>query len=207
VWMAEHGFLSYEEKKSCQAVAVPMDGFHYPDPVLAERELVLKNGEKISMVRCKGSPETFDVASLKKHLAQLRGRPAQMTWPEYDRVHHTPLPDAIKVYDSHSLVVVEGNYLLLNVPPYDGISDFFDLRIYLESSAGAMIANLMMRHMEGGKTMADSKDWIKRIDLPNARLVEMTRSRADVVVRRDSEEMLAEVTWKEAAQAPKKITK
>ncbi|HTV48919.1 MAG TPA: hypothetical protein VMG59_10800 [Phycisphaerae bacterium] len=196
VWLAEHGFLSHSGQKSISAVALPMDGFHYPDPVLAQRELVLKNGEKIPMIRCKGSPETFDVASLKKHLTQLRGRPKVMTWPDYDRVHHKPMESAIKVYDSHSLVFVEGNYLLLNMPPYDGVSDYFDLRIYVEASAGAMIANLMTRHTEGGKTMAQAKDWIKRIDLPNARLVEMTRSHADVIVRRDSEEMLTEVSWK-----------
>jgi putative kinase len=195
VWLAEHGFLRHGTQ-SCQAVALPMDGFHYPDPVLAKRELVMKNGEKISLVRCKGSPETFDVEALKKHLLQLRGRPATMTWPDYDRVHHMPMPGAIKVHDTDNLVIVEGNYLLLNMPPYEGISDFFHVRMYVEASAGAMIANLMNRHMEGGKTMEGSKDWIKRIDLPNARLVEMTRGRADVIVRRDSEEMLSEINWK-----------
>jgi len=59
-----------------------------------------------------------------------------------------------------------------------------------------IIANLMDRHIHGGKSVDQAKDWVKRVDLPNARLVESTKSHADVVIERDTDDDIAAITWK-----------
>ena len=43
--------------------------------------------------------------------------------------------------------------------------------------------------------MSQAKDWVKRIDLPNARLVERTKSKADVLIQRDRDLVISDVIW------------
>lgn len=189
-WMASKNIMP-----KVNVVSLPMDGFHFPESVLAERFLQLEDGRQLRMNQCKGAPDTFDVPMLRDHLERLKKIPQKMTWPGYDRVHHRPVPHAISVHESVNLAMVEGNYLFLDRPPYQGISDIFDLRIYLEAPPASIVTNLMNRHIEGGKTVAMAKDWVKHVDLPNARLVEMTKAKAEVLIQRDRDGAISAVVW------------
>ncbi len=201
-WMADKGFIP-----GSNAIALPMDGFHYPGHVLNQKTLLLRNGERIPMKNCKGAPETIDVEALHATLERIRLGNEKLVWPDYDRKLHDVVPNGIRISSTHNLILVEGNYLLVKVPPYKGISDIFDLRIYVEAPGPTIVTNLMNRHIEGGKTVEQAKDWVRRIDLPNARLVEGTRSSADVVVRRDRSDLLSAVTWQEAAIPAENVAK
>ena len=77
-----------------------------------------------------------------------------------------------------------------------GMPAMFDLRVYIDAPAAKIIANLVERHIRGGKDLQDAKDWVKRIDLPNARVAEATKGNADVVIERDTDEDLSSVVWK-----------
>lgn len=192
-WMASKGFIPGSE-----AIALPMDGFHFPGHILNQKTLLMRNGDRIPMIDCKGAPETIDVESLRGLLGHIRRCDEKLTWPDYDRKLHDIVPHALRISASHNLILVEGNYLLVKVPPYRGIADMFDLRVYVEAPGPTIVTNLMNRHMAGGKTVEQAKDWVRRIDLPNARLVESTRPLADVVIQRDRTDLLSAVIWRDA---------
>ena len=191
--MASKGFIPGSE-----AIALPMDGFHYPGHVLNQKTLLMRNGDRIPMIDCKGAPETIDVEALRGLLGHVRRCNDKLAWPDYDRRLHDVVPNALRISTVHNLVLVEGNYLLVNVPPYAGIADLFDLRIYVEAPGPTIVTNLVNRHISGGKTVEQAKDWVRRIDLPNARLVESTRRLADVIVQRDRTDLLSAVVWRDA---------
>ncbi len=195
-WLANKGFVPQSRVK-----AAPMDGFHLSQDTLMRQKINFRDGTTLTLAQCKGIPETFDVAALRDHLMLLRDTSTELDWPDYDRTVHRVLPRAIKIKKSDNLIIVEGNYLFLDVAPYENFPGFFDLRIYVDCPAPAIISGLVNRHMAGGKTLEESKDWVRRVDLPNARLIERTRTAADLIVKRDQERYIAEIVWQKAAAA------
>jgi uridine kinase len=61
------------------------------------------------------------------------------------------------------------------------IRDLLDEAWYLASDAGR-VERLIARHVDHGRTPTHARDWVVRSDEANARLVERTRDRADLVV-------------------------
>jgi pantothenate kinase len=155
------------------SVVVPMDGFHLPTPVLTDR------GE----VADRGAPHTFDAAGFVSLLQALRAGDA--VWaPEFDRAAGEPVPDAIAVPAHAPLVIVEGNYLLLDTPPWDEVRELLDAVWFVEGDEAARVARLVARHMRFGWSAEYSTERATRgVDHANALLVSTTRARADVVVR------------------------
>src|SRR4051812_41526675 len=82
---------------------VPMDGLH-----LAQPELV-RLGRRDRM----GAPDTFDAAGYTALLARLRSDEEVVYAPEFRREIEEPIAGAIAIPRAVSLVVTEGNYLLL----------------------------------------------------------------------------------------------
>ncbi len=189
-WIASKNILP-----GIRVAALPMDGFHLSDSVLAGSFVRLDDGREVRMDQCKGSPATFDVAMLRDHLERLKSAAVDMTWPNYDRMQHKSIPGAITISESINIAIVEGNYLFLDTPPYAGIAELFDLRIYMEAPPASVVTNLMNRHIDGGKTVEQAKDWVKHVDLPNARLVELTKHKAEVIVERDRDGGAIAVAW------------
>ena len=107
----------------------------------------MKIRREFRIIQCKGAPETFDVAMLRDHLTRLKQVPVRMTWPDYDRIFHKTMPNAISVHETINLALVEGNYLFMEQSPDEGIAEMFDLLIYVESPPASVVTNLMNRHM------------------------------------------------------------
>jgi pantothenate kinase len=181
-----------------------MDGFHFPNEYLDSHFRPLSDGTKIPLAWVKGQPDTIDTKALRKALKMLAARPHEMDWPGYSRRTHDVVPNMYVVHESANLVFVDGNYLLLNRGDFAGIPDLFDLRMYLEAPAASILSNLMERHMRGGKSVEQAKDWVKRIDLPNARTAEGTRFNADVIIQRNTEDDISEIRWKGEVLQPEK---
>ena len=79
------------------------------------------------------------------------------------------------------LVIVEGNYLLVDEPPWDAVAPRLDATYYLDTPEPVRIERLLVRHRRTyGVTGA--AEWIERVDRPNSAIVEATRSRADMLV-------------------------
>ncbi|HVX85361.1 MAG TPA: hypothetical protein VH253_11315 [Phycisphaerae bacterium] len=199
VFAEQLNWLVYKQvlHHDAHSMALPMDGFHFPNEYLKTHERKLPDGGAVKLIDVKGQPDTIDVANLRKHLEALRARKDVVDWPGYSRFAHDVLPNKYRIPVITNFVVVEGNYLLVDRGPFAGIPALFDVKIYVDGPAPMIMMKLMERHIKGGKTVEQAKDWVKRIDLPNARIAESTKKSADVVVERDSENELAGIQWRE----------
>lgn len=154
-----------------RAAVVAMDGFHYDDAVLAERGW---RGRK-------GAPHTFDVAGLSSTLARLRRNDEpDVAVPVFDRAMELARAGARLIPQAVDVVVVEGNYLLLDADPWRALATHFDQTVCLEVAESEIRRRLEARwaHLE-----PDRRDrQIERNDLPNARLVTTSSLRADITV-------------------------
>jgi pantothenate kinase len=155
------------------AVLVPMDGFH-----LAQAELV-RLGRRERM----GAPDTFDAAGYVALLQRLRDGGETVYAPEFRREIEEPIAGAIAVEPHHTLVVTEGNYLLVGDGGWAGVRPLLDEAWYVEMDEQTRLDWLIARHVEFGKTPEHARAWVMRSDQANAAVVAETRDRADVVVR------------------------
>lgn len=153
------------------AAVVPMDGFHLPGTVLADRGLA----------EVKGAPETFDRAGYVALLQRLRdGAAGVVRAPRFDRAREASVADAIEVEPSVRLVVTEGNYLLF----WPEVRALLDQAWFVEvCDDERRVETLIGRHMSFGRSAGDARRWVQRSDEANARLVSRGRGTADRVVR------------------------
>jgi pantothenate kinase len=154
------------------APVVPMDGFHLPNAVLDERGLRW----------AKGAPETFDAEAFVEVVGGLRRR-SEAVLPDFDRHVDEPRAERIVVRAADGLVVVEGNYLLLDHPPWSAIVDLCDAISYVDVDRRTRRARLIDRHVEFGRSRDDARAFVRRSDDANAELVEASRHRADLFIR------------------------
>jgi putative kinase len=136
---------------------LPMDGFHHYNDWLDAQGLR----------PYKGAPETFDVAKLKQNLRQIRE--GQGTWPQYDRQKHDPQEHALQV--TAPLVVVEGNWLLLDDAAWRELREYCDFSIFITAPAAALRERLVARKQAGGLSRQDAEAFYQRTDGPNVERV------------------------------------
>ena len=154
------------------ATAVPMDGFHLAQSVL----------DAAGTADRKGAPHTFDAAGFVALLRRLRAADEVVYAPRFDRHLEEPIANAIAVGPDAHVVIVEGNYLLLDEPPWSAARPLFDLVAHLDLDPELRHARLVERHVEHGRTPDEAERWIEHNDDRNARLVERVRGRADVLL-------------------------
>lgn len=150
---------------------VPMDGFHYANVELVRRGLRDR----------KGAPETFDASGYAALLARVGRGEDDVVAPAFERGLEQPLAGAIAVPPS-GLVVTEGNYLLLDAPRWVAVRAEIDVVWHVRVDEALRLERLVARHVAFGKTPAEARDWVARVDQPNAVLVEAAAERADVVL-------------------------
>jgi pantothenate kinase len=156
-----------------RAVLVPMDGFH-----LADTEL-----RRLGRADRKGAPDTFDAAGYVHLLRRLVERTDEVVHaPVFRRELELAEAGALPVPRATPLVVTEGNYLLLD-GPFAPVRALLTQCWYVDVDPGLRLARLVARHERHGRSPAAARAWVERSDEPNARLVEATRERADLVVR------------------------
>lgn len=153
------------------AKVVPMDGFHYDDAVLLARGT---RGRK-------GAPDTFDAQGFFHLLRRLRAED-EVAIPLFDRALEISRAGADIIGPADKILIVEGNYLLLNEPPWPSALPLYDLTIWIDVDEADLITRLMHRWASYGKTEAQARAWIEGNDLPNIRRVVAGSGRADVVI-------------------------
>lgn len=158
-----------------EAVMVPMDGFHLPNHVL----------EQQGLLRVKGAPRTFDAQGFVDTVRALRRADGDVCTPDFDRVMDDPRPNRIVVPASARIVIVDGNYLLLDSTPWSDLRDQFDAVAHLDIDAATRVKRLVDRHVEFGKTQSEASEFVRTSDEPNAALVEAVRHRAHLFVEAD----------------------
>jgi len=114
---------------------MPQDGFHY-----CKADLATFNDPELAFRR-RGAPFTFDVNSLLELVSSLKKTPvatgaeseAFIQAPSFDHTRQDPVEDDVQISSKTQVVVIEGNYTLLNEDPWDQIAEAVDERqVFLE---------------------------------------------------------------------------
>lgn len=142
------------------AVLVPMDGFHLDNNILAKRGLLGR----------KGAPETFDVAGFRSMIERIH-RGEAVYAPVFDRDRDLSIAGSTEVLASDRLVVVEGNYLLLDQPGWREMRDLWDLAVFLAPDVDVLRQRLIDRWLDHGLDRSAAVERAEGNDLTNARLV------------------------------------
>lgn len=161
-----------------RAALVGLDGFH-----LSNAEL-----DRLGRRQRKGAPDTFDAPGYLELLRRLRARPAGVVVyaPVYHRELGAALAADVGVPAEVDVVVTEGNYLLLDEPPWGEVRALVDDAWFLALDEQTRVRRLVSRHVRHGRTPAAAAAWVAGTDEPNAALVGPGALRADLVVRSEA---------------------
>lgn len=151
---------------------LPMDGFHYDDLVLEAR------GHRPR----KGAPHTFDVDGFGATLGRVAAGDRDVAVPVFDRTIEIARAGARIVEAATRLVIVEGNYLLLDDPDWAPLRRHFDLTVQLAVPEAELEARLRARWDGLGLSGEALRTKLEDNDLPNMRLVMRRSVPADVIV-------------------------
>ncbi|MGF6253931.1 nucleoside triphosphate hydrolase [Ensifer sp. LBL] len=155
-----------------KAAVLPMDGFHMDNAVLEEKGLLPR----------KGSPETFDVRAFLSTVAAVRANDGEVLVPVFDRSREIAIASARIVAPETRIILVEGNYLLLDEAPWTGLEGAFDFSIFINPGVEELERRLLKRWYDHGYDEEAAKRKALGNDIPNAhRVVERQRA-ADLVL-------------------------
>lgn len=154
------------------AVVVPMDGFHLDNIDL----------DRLGLSWVKGAAETFDAVGFVRLVEQLTSTTETVLAPSFDRVADRTIDDAITVTPHDRIVIVEGNYLLLEHPPWAALRVLFDRTGYIDVDDSTRVDRLIDRHVRHGRSREEAREFVQISDEANAAIVFATRPLADVVI-------------------------
>jgi len=133
-----------------------MDGFHLDDAILSSQNLLPR----------KGSPETFDVMGLKNFLIRLANEP-EVIVPIFDRSLELSRSSAVTISENKKIIIVEGNYLLLNSHPWNELNNYFDSRVMIHCEESVLEKRLIDRWKGFNLTQDQINQKVYENDLPN----------------------------------------
>ena len=144
------------------AELLPMDGYHFDDVLL----------EELGRRARKGAPDTFDVGGLDHTLERLSRRDEpQVAIPVFDRSIEIARSGARLIRQSVEVVVVEGNYLLLDAQPWAQLKRHFDVTVLVDVPETVLRNRLIKRWQGFGIPNETVLSKVDDNDLPNGRLV------------------------------------
>ena len=136
---------------------VSMDGFHLDNQLL----------EQQGLTKVKGAPETFDVDGLSVLLQRIARDDGPIHIPVFDRDTDVSLAAARTIRPDHRIVLVEGNYLLLNEGRWAGLGTLFDLGILMQVPRDVLERRLISRWQAQNLDPMEARKRAQQNDLPN----------------------------------------
>ncbi|MEL7964784.1 nucleoside/nucleotide kinase family protein [Vreelandella neptunia] len=143
-----------------QAGLVPMDGYHFDNAVLGEEQVPIK-----------GAPHTFDVEGLRCDLERIRQGVHPIAVPVFDRPLDLARAGGRLITLEQRIVIVEGNYLLLDRSPWRELRPLFDWTLFLDVDDVVLVERLINRWLEMGQGRAGALERTHHKDMLNAQLV------------------------------------
>ncbi|MBQ8094801.1 MAG: nucleoside/nucleotide kinase family protein [Clostridia bacterium] len=143
-----------------------MDGFHRRQEDLLAHTTV-RDGKTVSLVEIKGAPETFDLEKLENAVRRVAAGD-EIGWPVYNRLLHNPVENAMKT--EGSIIMLEGNYLLLDLPGWRELHRYADYTIRIDAEPSMLRQRLIDRKTASGMPVEKARHFVDFSDLPNARL-------------------------------------
>ena len=152
---------------------IGMDGFHRQQEYLLSHTVNI-DGQDVRMVDIKGAPITFDLEALKNKLKSVVSGKV-CGWPSYDRLLHNPVEDAINI--DGDIIILEGNYLLLDEEGWTDIADFADYTVSITANPEMLKERLLARKKASGASDDDAERFVSFSDMANVKLcLEKTKS-------------------------------
>ena len=158
--------LSREQEHLQPIQTIGMDGFHRRQEYL-QNHYVQREGKQVSMVEIKGAPVTFNLEGLRERIGKVAAGEV-VRWPIYDRLLHNPVENVI-VVDSE-IVILEGNYLLLNEDGWRDLSMFADYTISITADQDLLRRRLIERRIKTGVVEKTATAFVDFSDMPNVQL-------------------------------------
>lgn len=151
---------------------IGMDGFHRRQEYLVSH-YTERDGKQIPMVEIKGAPITFDLPLLTQRIQHVAAG-ERCGWPVYDRMLHNPVEDAVQV--TGDIVLLEGNYLLLDEEGWRDLANYADYTISIGADETLLRRRLIDRRIKTGVEAEAATRFVDFSDMPNVRLcLEKTR--------------------------------
>jgi pantothenate kinase len=155
------------------ASLVPMDGYH-----LSNQQL-----KNLGLLDRKGAINTFDTNGYVNLLKRINSEiDKDIYFPIFHRnIEESYAADGV-VYAKTKLVITEGNYLLASEGGWEQVAPELDEIWYLKINDELRLERLIKRHQEFGKDLRAAEAWARGTDEVNARLIELSASKADVII-------------------------
>ncbi|RBR00871.1 hypothetical protein FVER53590_10976 [Fusarium verticillioides] len=164
------------KKNGISDVAVlPMDGFHYSRTTLCSFD------DPEEAFRRRGAPFTFDAAALVDLVALIKKTPVTthnepqiiIKAPGFDHARKDPIPDATEIPSRAKVVIIEGNYVLLNQEPWSRISTLADDKWFVNIPVDIARERLASRHLKAGieTTIGAAIKRADENDIPNGEYI------------------------------------
>ena len=175
--------LSSGQKGLVPIQAIGMDGFHRRQDYL-QTHFVERDGRQLPMVEIKGAPVTFDLDKLKKAVKQV-SEGQICGWPTYNRLLHNPTENA-QIVDG-DIVLLEGNYLLLDEDGWRDLRSCADYTISVRAEENLLRQRLIDRRVKTGVGLEPAKRFVDFSDMPNVRLCLRKTLPADLELQMDTD--------------------
>lgn len=164
-------YLFHQMSFDCQLQSVGMDGFHYYNDELDE----------MGLRKEKGSPRTFNVQKLKEKIIQTKKEDCY--WPYYSREIHNPIEDYLFVHSD--IVILEGNYLLLEKDPWIQLKELCDESVFFNVNVDELQERLIFRKIKGGLSRDEAIQFYNSSDKNNVYTVLDYSRDADILLNID----------------------
>ena len=132
-----------------RAILVGLDGWH-----LTRAQLDSMPDPKLAHDR-RGSHWTFDAHSYVSFIRELKeplspGATTTTTAPSFDHAAKDPCPHAISILPGHRIIIIEGLYTFLSLPPWVDAGKLLDERWLVELDPTVASNRLVKRHVISG---------------------------------------------------------
>ncbi|KAJ5960823.1 uncharacterized protein N7479_007973 [Penicillium vulpinum] len=192
---AEAVVQQLNQNSTSRAALLSMDGFHLSRAALDQ----LPNPKEAHIRR--GAPWTFDVSRFVAFISRLRtwadetplAAPYSGTWspedvicaPTFDHEAKDPVEDGISITPDASIIIIEGNYLLLDEPGWCELAALVDYRVFVDSDPLEARSRLAERHLRAGieKTLEDGYRRVDSNDSLNAMSIREKLLATDMIVK------------------------
>jgi len=152
------------------AVGVGMDAFHIG------HRLLVRQG----MTDVKGAPDTFDAVGFIHLLNRIRSENGTIYAPEFNRDIEDSLAHVVEIRPEIRLVITEGNYLLLDTAPWNGVRPMLDEAWFVHLDDDERRRRMMRRHERFGHDPETARARTLGTDERNAQLVNAAPNRPDL---------------------------
>ena len=165
------------KSRGIEAVVVPMDGFHY-----YRKELDQMLNPELAHKR-RGAHWTFDSEAFVDAVLSVSEPNSEASFPSFDHAIGDPAPGEVVVTSEHQVVIVEGLYLFLDVPPWNKLLSVYDKKCFIRCPIGLALKRVMHRKVHTlGMEEKVAKNQVEQNDKKNAITVWKSRNRAEFFI-------------------------